>query len=1007
MPTMDFFPQRPPVSPKIYAYELIGVASHKGYIKVGYTERDVDTRIREQTHTVAVPYRVLETWPAMRSDGSCFTDKDLHAVLRRKGLRQLNEGEDRNEWFRCTLNDVRAAVYAVRNRTENVENRTNDFAMRPEQKEAVDKTEAYFRSAAAEGYPKFLWNCKMRFGKTFAAYQLAKRMDFKRVLVLTFKPAVVSAWQEDLNTHKDFEGWQFISRTTELTYETADQSRPIVCFGSFQDYLGVDKTTGTIKGRNEWVHTINWDLVIFDEYHFGAWKENAKKLFEQDDEDDYDSENMEQYSRADACDETWLPITTDHYLYLSGTPFRALNSGEFIEEQIYNWTYSDEQRAKENWQGAHNPYAALPRMVMMTYKIPESIQQIAKQGEYDEFDLNVFFSAKGKGRDCRFVYEDYVQKWLDLIRGSYLETTVDELKLGAKKPALPFADSRLLNVLQHTLWFLPNVASCYAMANLLADRKNTFYHDYQINVCAGTEAGIGAAALEPVQRSMGDPLETKTITLSCGKLTTGVTVKPWTGIFMLRNLSSPETYFQAAFRVQSPWEVTTDKGQKEIIKKECYVFDFALNRALRQISDYSCRLNIHEGNPEKKVAEFINFLPVIAYDGSSMRQINAGDILDIAMAGTSATLLAKRWESVLLVNVDNETLSRLIANKEAMDALMKIEGFRSLNSDIETIIAKSEKVKKAKKEGTKDLTPKQKKELSDEEKEYKSKRKQIQEKLIKFATRIPVFMYLTDYRERCLKDVITQLEPGLFKKVTGLSVKDFELLVSLGVFNDSLMNDAVYKFKRYEDASLSYTGINRHDGEDRGGWDTVLSDADYNKMFTLQQASMEAPAPAPDDLPAKPYFTPDEDEPKPAPAKKPAPQPAKPIISYGGFTPKTNTAQNTQTSGSKIHKPSNSYTPRPVSGTPGNFTPRPVSSSGSIGAVKPSFGLNSQPAAQPKPPAKVDVSKIKVGVKVKHKAFGVGTVAAIQPDMVTVRFGSVEKKFLLPAAIVQGYLMLI
>lgn len=390
-----------------------------------------------------------------------------------------------------------------------------------------------------------------------------------------------------------------------------------------------------------------------------------------------------------------------------------------------------------------------------------------------------------------------------------------------------------------------------------------------------------------------------------------------------------------------------------------------------------------------------------------MRQINAGDILDIAMAGTSATLLAKRWESVLLVNVDNETLSRLIANKEAMDALMKIEGFRSLNSDIETIIAKSEKVKKTKKEGTKDLTPKQKKELSDEEKEYKSKRKQIQEKLIKFATRIPVFMYLTDYRERCLKDVITQLEPGLFKKVTGLSVKDFELLVSLGVFNDSLMNDAVYKFKRYEDASLSYTGINRHDGEDRGGWDTVLSDADYNKMFTLQQASMEAPAPAPDDLPAKPYFTPDEDEPKPAPAKKPAPQPAKPIISYGGFTPKTNTAQNTQASGSKIHKPSNSYTPCPVSGTPGNFTPRPVSSSGSIGAVKPSFGLNSQPAAQPKPPAKVDVSKIKVGVKVKHKAFGVGTVAAIQPDMVTVRFGSVEKKFLLPAAIVQGYLMLI
>ena len=425
--------------------------------------------------------------------------------------------------------------------------------------------------------------------------------------------------------------------------------------------------------------------MIFDEYHFGAWKENAKKLFEQEDEDSYDSDNPEQYDRGNACDETWLPITTSYYLYLSGTPFRALNSGEFIEDQVYNWTYSDEQRAKANWQGENNPYAALPRMVLMTYRIPDSIRQIAMQGEFNEFDLNVFFSAKGKGTDAHFVYENEVQKWLDLIRGAYLETTVDELKLGAKKPALPYADVRLLNVLQHTIWFLPNVAACFAMRNLLAQKQNVFYHGYTVNVCAGTSAGIGAAALEPVQKSMGDPLGTKTITLSCGKLTTGVTVKPWTGIFVLRNLSSPETYFQAAFRVQSPWEVATEGGKKEIIKQECYVFDFALDRALKQISDYSCRLNINEGNPEKKVAEFISFLPVIAYDGSSMRQINAGEVLDIAMAGTSATLLAKRWESALLVNVDNGTLSRLMANPAAMDALMKIEGFRSLDEDIQTM----------------------------------------------------------------------------------------------------------------------------------------------------------------------------------------------------------------------------------------------------------------------------------------------------------------------------------
>ncbi|MEA1982806.1 MAG: restriction endonuclease, partial [Campylobacterota bacterium] len=303
-----------------------------------------------------------------------------------------------------------------------------------------------------------------------------------------------------------------------------------------------------------------------------------------------------------------------------------------------------------------------------------------------------------------------------------------------------------------------------------------------------------------------------------------------------RNSSSPETYFQAAFRVQTPWVIDNIDGlspnKKEIMKKECYVFDFAPNRALGQVADYGCRLNLDSTNPESKVAEFIHFLPILAYDGSTMRQVDAAGVLDIAMSGTTATLLARRWESALLVNVDNETLQRIMKDENALDALMSIEGFRTLNQDIETIINKSESVKKAKKEANEEeLTKKEKKELSDEEKKYKSLRKQIQEKLIKFATRIPVFMYLTDYRERSLKDVITQLEPALFKKVTGLSVKDFELLVSLNVFNSSLMNDAVYKFKRYEDASLEYIGINKHEDDDVGLYDTVISSDDYSLSF--------------------------------------------------------------------------------------------------------------------------------------------------------------------------------
>ena len=518
-----------------------------------------------------------------------------------------------------------------------------------------------------------------------------------------------------------------------------------------------------------------------------------------------------------------------------------------MEDQIFSWTYSDEQSAKEKWDSKDgpNPYAMMPQIVLMTYKVPDSISSIALNGEFNEFDLNVFFSAKpaveAKPETSQFVYKEHVQKWLSLIRGAYMPTAVDDLKLGqGKKPVMPYSDARMLSVLNHTLWFMPNVASCYAMANLLKEKQNVFYHDYKVNVCAGSAAGIGLAALEPVRESMDPPLETKTITLSCGKLTTGVTIKPWTGIFMLRNLSSPETYFQAAFRVQSPWTIREEDGSDEVMKTHCYIFDFALDRALREVSDYSCRLNIKETNPEKKVSDFIHFLPVLAYDGSTMTAISASDILDITMAGTSATLLARRWESALLVNVDNETLKRLLANEDAMKAIMNIEGFRSLNKDIETIINRSEHVKKTKKEKGDGLSSDEKNELSKEEKEYKTKRKQIQEKLIKFATRIPVFMYLTDYRENCLKDVITQFEPGLFKKVTGLNVEDFELLVSIGIFNDSLMNSAIYNFKRYEDASLEYTGISKHqDDETVGLFSTVISKQDYVDMAKAQNASMQ------------------------------------------------------------------------------------------------------------------------------------------------------------------------
>ena len=267
-----FFPQRPAVTPTIYAYRLIGVDSHKGYLKVGYTDRTAKERIEEQLHTSKVNYEIVLVESAMSNDGSCFTDKDVHRILERKGHTRLNPLDKTDEWFRCSVTDVMAAILSLRTGATNEENRTQNFAMRPEQYRAVDQTKTYFEQALKEEpnrIPKFLWNAKMRFGKTFASYQLAKKMGLSRILILTFKPAVESAWREDLVSHIDFEGWQYISnkdaRNNNLNidqeFKHADKTKPIVVFGSFQDLLGTNESGG-INTKNEFIHATHWDLVI-------------------------------------------------------------------------------------------------------------------------------------------------------------------------------------------------------------------------------------------------------------------------------------------------------------------------------------------------------------------------------------------------------------------------------------------------------------------------------------------------------------------------------------------------------------------------------------------------------------------------------------------------------------------------------------------------------------------------------------------------------------------------
>lgn len=832
---------KPEARPRVYAYSIDDVA-HSGLLKIGQTTRNVKQRVSEQLKTAAIQnYKIEFDGDAVRDDGSVFSDHEVRGALSRKGFEN-----PMLEWMRCKVDDVKTVITELRTGQRVSGTHHETFGMRDEQASAVEKTYDYFQSIWTEdknSAPRFLWNAKMRFGKTFTSYQLAKKLNAKRVLVVTFKPAVEDAWQADLENHIDFDGWQYLSRANGVDPTQVDKKKPVVYFGSFQDLLGRD-ISGNIKPKNEWLHAINWDLVVFDEYHFGAWRETAKDLFSSEEERIQKDETLLENSKvlqekiADLNEPLgneidFLPITSRAFLYLSGTPFKALSSGEFIEEQIFNWTYTDEQRAKEEFSAKfpdkRNPYGALPQMRLLTYQMPDELLAVASGGEFDEFDLNTFFEATGSEKQATFKFKNDVQKWLDIIRGGHTPHTAELLKAGTHPP-FPYSDIRLLPYLQHSFWFLPNVASCHAMANLLAERHNTFWHGYKVIVAAGASAGIGLEALPPVRKAIGSGFDSKSITLSCGKLTTGVTVSQWSSILMLRNLKSPETYFQAAFRVQSPWSIKNPNGdnpnEEEILKPVCFVFDFAPTRALRQLSEYGIGLAPNEANPENAVKELVAFLPVLAYDGANMTQIDAGGILDIAMAGTSATLLARKWESALLVNVDNETLRRVLNNPEAMAAVERIEGWRSLGDNIiETIINKDDKIKKIKEKGKDSgLTPKEKKELTEEEKEYKSRRKLVQEKLIKFATRIPAFMYLTDFRENTLQDVITKLEPDLFLTVTGLTVKDFHLLVQLKVFNTEQMNQAVFAFRRYEDASLRYTGIESHMGLSHYGlFNTVVA----------------------------------------------------------------------------------------------------------------------------------------------------------------------------------------
>jgi hypothetical protein len=337
---------------------------------------------------------------------------------------------------------------------------------------------------------------------------------------------------------------------------------------------------------------------------------------------------------------------------------------------------------------------------------------------------------------------------------------------------------------------------------------------------------MGDKALPPVRKLIGAvPQDTKTITLSCGKLMTGVTVPAWAGIFMLRELKSPESYFQAAFRVQSPWSykcVNTEVGGEDeiVVKENCYVIDFSPNRALRQMVDYATRLQAaaqSERNDEAALNDFMEFLPVLSFTGYAMQHLQAGDVIDYLTRGISASMLARRWNSPELLTLDLKSMEAILNNEDLLKSLEEIELLRNITDDLTAMISANKELK-PKQLAKEKLTPGEEKQRD----EAAKRRDNLRKKLQRFLTRIPAFMYLTDDREKNVVDIIRQAETSLFQTVTGLTLHDFEQLVDSGVFNESRMNDAVWKFRQYEEPSLTYGAV-AESTTVRGGW-TVRRD---------------------------------------------------------------------------------------------------------------------------------------------------------------------------------------
>ena len=619
------------IVPMIYAYNTPGVSYHEGWTKVGYTERQtVEQRIAQQTHTAHIHWELAWADNAMYKDssGEYFTDHDFHAYLESLQVAR----EPHTEWFHADGMTLLGHFHRFASRKTPQAAEKHTYELRREQEDAVQMTADYFKNGGTE----FLWNAKPRFGKTLTSYDLIRRMGFTKVLIVTNRPSIANSWAEDFHC---FIAWRgelaFVSDTEALRSRAGVLGREaytslpnveevgMVAFESLQGLKGSRYFGGDID-KLRWMSELQFDLLIVDEAQEGVDTMRTERAFRR--------------------------IHRAHTLYLSGTPFKALASAQFAADQIYNWSYADEQEAKAHWAGdGYNPYEPLPQLSMFTYQLSPMIAEELRQGmELDDesvdyaFDLNEFFATNEGGR---FVHEAEIRKFLHALRTN---------------EKYPFSTEELRRELPHTLWLLNRVASAKALARLL--REDPVFRDYEVVLAAGDGALDDVRANDAAYDRVRETIRkhARTITLSVGQLTVGVTIPEWCGVLMLCNLQSPSSYMQAAFRAQNPCTLTVN-GQR-MRKERAYVFDFDPARTLIIFDEFANNLSPETADGrgtgaarETNIRRLLNFFPVLGEDDAGrMVQLDAAQVLSIPRRLKSMEVVRRGFLSnFLFQNIGN------------------------------------------------------------------------------------------------------------------------------------------------------------------------------------------------------------------------------------------------------------------------------------------------------------------------------------------------------------------